>query len=132
MIRRLAYVSRPRPGMSLGEIPRIVAAVRARNDVVGITGVLLFTGQDFAQMIEGPPQVVANLWASIRADPRHHDIVVFHDERAPARWFNDSRVGFPSDEGVIAQVEAWRRSCGALDSAKGAELRNVLAAIDAI
>ena len=118
--------------MSLVEIPRIVAAVRTRNDAAGISGLLLFTGQDFAQLIEGPPQAVADLWARIRADPRHHDIVVFHDERAPTRWFNDSRVGFPSDAAIIAQVEAWRSSGGAPDAGRSAELHRLLAGVDAL
>ena len=45
MIRRLVYVSRPRPNLSLVEIPRIVAVCRAHNALDGITGVLLFTGE---------------------------------------------------------------------------------------
>ena len=70
MIRRLAYVSRPRPGLSVVEIPRIVSVCRARNEVEGITGVLLYTGLDFAQVIEGSWQPVVDLWERIRADER--------------------------------------------------------------
>lgn len=132
MIRRIAYTSRLRMGLSLTEIPRIVAACRTRNALSGITGVLLFTGQDFAQLIEGPPPAVTELWASIRADPRHHDLSVLLDERAPAPWFADWRVGFPSDPRVTAQMETWRQRTGKWDDAQRDELRRLLAAIDAV
>jgi len=132
MIRRIAYASRPQSGLSFTEIPRIVAAARTRNTVAGITGVLLFTGRDFAQVIEGPRQTVADLWASIRADPRHHDMAVFLDERTPVPWFGDWRVGFPLDPLVTAQIESWRQRAGTWDDAQRNELLRQLAAIDAI
>jgi hypothetical protein len=106
MIRRLTYVSRLRPGLSPGEIPRIVSGCRARNELEGISGVLLFTGADFAHLIEGPPEPVANLWARIRADDRHCDIVTLFDENAPSRWFADWRVGYPTDSAAASRKYA--------------------------
>ena len=132
MIRRLAYVSRPRPNLSLVEIPRIVATCRAHNAVDGITGVLLFTGLDFAQLIEGEPNVVAALWARIQADDRHRDIVTFLDERAPHRWFADWRVGFPSDSVVVAQIAAWREGTRLWTETERADVHQVLAAAYAL
>ena len=132
MIRRIAYTSRPRTGLSFAEIPRIVAAGRTNNLHAGITGVLLFTGRDFVQLIEGAPEAVADLWASIRADPRHHDLMVLLDEPAPDRWFGDWRVGYPTDPLVTAQIEAWRGRAGTWDDAQRCELRRLLAAVDAI
>jgi hypothetical protein len=132
MIRRIAYASRPQPGLSFAEIPRIVTASRTRNTLSGLTGVLLFTGRDFAQLIEGPPQPVADLWRCICADPRHHDLALFLDEHTPAPWFGDWRVGFPSDPAVTAQIDSWRKRSGQWDDARRGELRRLLAAIDAV
>ena len=132
MIRRLAYVSRPRPNLSLIEIPRIVSMCRAHNETDDITGVLLFTGLDFAQLIEGEVDVVAALWGRIKADDRHRDIHVFLDERAPERWFPDWRVGFPSDSTVVAQIAAWREGTRLWTNDERAALRRVLAAADAL
>lgn len=132
MIRRIAYASCPCNGLAFAEIPRIVAASRARNTLAGITGVLLFTGKDFAQVIEGAPQSVADLWRCILADPRHQDLTVFLDEHAPAPWFGDWRVGFPSDPGVTAQIDSWRKRGGQWGDAQRCELRRLLAAIDAV
>lgn len=132
MIRRLAYVSRPRPNLSLVEIPRIVAICRSHNAADGITGVLLFTGLDFAQLIEGEPDMVAALWARIQADDRHRDLVTFIDERAPQRWFPDWRVGFPSDSVLVAQIAAWREGRRLWTEAERSDFRRVLAAADAL
>ena len=132
MIRRLAYVSRPRPNLALTEIPRIVAKCRTCNVVEGLTGVLLFTGVDFAQLIEGEPESVSSVWSRIQADERHRDLMVILDERAPDRWFPDWRVGFPSDSAVVARIGAWRQCASVLDDAGRTELRQVLAAADAL
>ncbi len=45
-----------------------------RNAALGVTGALLFTGQRFAQHLEGPAGGIAALKQSIMRDPRHHDI----------------------------------------------------------
>ena len=41
------------------------------NEANGVTGVLLFTGNHFAQTLEGPPTVVDQLMARIGQDQRH-------------------------------------------------------------
>jgi hypothetical protein len=132
MIRRLAYVSRPRPNLALTEIPRIVAKCRTCNAVEGLTGVLLFTGVDFAQLIEGEPEAVSNVWFRIQADERHQNLVVILDERAPDRWFPDWRVGFPSDNVVVARIGAWREATRLGAAVERDDLRRVLAAADAL
>jgi Sensors of blue-light using FAD len=133
MIRRIGYVSRPVPGLALAEIPRIVSLCRARNGSAGIRGVLLFTGLEFAQLLEGPSEPVANIWERIRNDCRHHDLVTLFDERALTPWFPDWRVGFPSDSTIVSQIASWRkRPTGAWDEASRTEMRMLLASIDAI
>lgn len=133
MIRRIAYVSRPVSGLSLCEIPRIVSTSRAHNDIAGIGGVLIFTGLEFAQLIEGPSQPVAELWDRIRADSRHCDLVTLFDERALTPWYSDWRTGFPSDSVTAGQIAAWRRRpLAAWDEQRRGELRLLLSSIDAI
>jgi hypothetical protein len=132
MIRRLAYVSRPRPGLSPVEIPRLISACRRHNESEGICGVLLFTGMNFAQLIEGPWEPVVELWRRIRADDRHCNIVTFLDEPAPSPWFSDWRVGYPSDRTMVEQISAWCNHSGAFDEAERLKFRQLLMAVDAI
>jgi Sensors of blue-light using FAD len=132
MFRRIVSLSRPKPGLALPEIPRIVSSCRRHNEARGITGLLLFTGLDFAQLLEGPPQPVADLWAKICADERHRDLVRILDERVPQRWFEDWRVGFPTDGAVVQRIADWREHAGAWNEARCDELRRMFAQADAM
>jgi len=106
LIRRIGYVSRPVHGLALAEIARIVSVCRSRNTAANVCGVLLFTGLDFAQLLEGPSDAVATVWQNICADNRHRDLVTLFDEHAPTMWFGDWRVGFPSDAATASQIAA--------------------------
>lgn len=55
-------------------IDTIVAVSRIRNQSLDVTGALIFSGDIFAQIIEGPAKAVAELRASISRDTRHEDI----------------------------------------------------------
>ena len=132
MIRRLAYVSRPRPGLPLVEIPRIVGRSRVRNGLDEITGVLLFTGLEFAQVIEGSPQNVSDVWARIRADERHCDIVACLDEQSPSRNFADWRMGFPSANSLVTQIAAWREHTGPWSAVERDDMLRLFMTADAL
>lgn len=133
MIRRIGYVSRPVPGLALVEIARIVSVCRARNNAANVRGVLLFTGLDFAQVLEGPSDAVASVWRKICADARHRDLVTLFDEHASTMWFGDWRVGFPSDVATVNQIAQWRRRTPQeWDEKRRAEVRTLLASVDAI
>ena len=132
MFRRIVYLSRPKPGLALLEIPRIVSTCRRHNEAHGISGLLLFTGVDFAQLLEGPPQPVADLWAKICADERHRDLIRILDERVQARWFEDWRVGFPTDSAMAQQIAGWREHAGAWSDAERSELRMMFGKADAM
>ena len=133
MIRRIGYVSRPVPGLALVEIARIVSVCRARNNAANVLGVLLFTGLDFAQVLEGPSDAVASVWQKICADARHRDLVTLFDEHASTMWFGDWRVGFPSDVATVNQIAQWRRRTPQeWDEKRRAEVRTLLASVDAI
>jgi len=133
MIRRIGYVSRPVPGLALAEIARIVSVCRARNNAANVLGVLLFTGLDFAQVLEGPSDAVASVWRKICADARHRDLVTLFDEHASTMWFGDWRVGFPSDVATVNQIAQWRRRTPQeWDEKRRTEVRTLLASVDAI
>ena len=74
MLRRLAYVSYPAADLPPTEVSRIIQVSRTNNQAAGITGVLVYTGTDFAQLIEGRPDAVESLWCRLQADPRHHGL----------------------------------------------------------
>ncbi len=63
----------------------LLLQARARNRALGVTGMLLFDGRQFLQLLEGPPDAVEAVWKSIRQDPRHHDIRILGQTVLPAR-----------------------------------------------
>lgn len=77
---RLKYLSRQVRVMTRTEIDEIVAAARERNAERDITGALVATGNIFFQIIEGPSDAVVKLFAKIRADARHTDVVLLADQ----------------------------------------------------
>ena len=87
---RLIYSSEATPGLAAAELEEMLAESRIRNQVYGITGVLLFVEGAFLQILEGEKDDVLGLMERIERDPRHRGVKVFYeqevDERAFASW----------------------------------------------
>ena len=64
------------------------APLKALEDMVtAATGILLFNGHHFFQLLEGPEEQVKEIYRCICNDPRHHNIVELMCDYAPARRF---------------------------------------------
>ena len=61
----------------------------ARTANLSVTGALLFTGSHFSQVIEGAAEDIDTLMTSIRADPRHDNLIVIEDVFPRGRRFSD-------------------------------------------
>ncbi len=72
------------------EIAKILTVARERNSECEVTGALPFSGNWFAQVLEGPHDAVQATFERIRLDPRHTDIMVLHcipiAERSFGNW----------------------------------------------
>lgn len=104
-LQHFLYTSRLAPGTGFDVVPSILEVSRSRNRELGVTGVLVFDGERFAQWLEGPPAQVLALAARIEADPRHVDLRVLHTgvrtgaDRLSSHW----RAGYaePGDLDVL-------------------------------
>lgn len=91
-LRRVIYVSRARPaGMDQqAMLDDILGAARRNNAKAGVTGALLYSARHFAQVLEGPPEAVDDIFETIQCDARHDDIAVLEvsapSQRAFAAW----------------------------------------------
>jgi hypothetical protein len=97
---RLIYCSRnvlgqrmPPVGMEQ-EIRAILGTARRCNKEVNVTGALLFTASGFAQVLEGPREVVERTFERISADPRHVDVTMLCFTPIERRSFPDWSMGF--------------------------------------
>lgn len=123
-LHRLIYVSRNRLAGSAGEVEaevlNILEASRRNNARVGITGALLFSGDLFAQALEGPLAAVQEVFERIQRDERHRDTVVLACEPVSAREFGVWSMAY------AGQIESGRYPALALPAAAGAGAQGVL------
>jgi hypothetical protein len=86
---RLIYHSRSRISATerkyqLGEIFSIA---RSRNKKIGVTGAMLITDDEFVQTLEGPEEVVRELYTKIFSDKRHEHVELLETGNVPERVF---------------------------------------------
>jgi blue light- and temperature-responsive anti-repressor len=84
------------------EIRTILATARRRNTADNVTGALLFTASGFAQVLEGPREVVERTFERIGLDPRHADVTALSFTPTERRSFPDWPMGFCSQTSVGA------------------------------
>lgn len=93
-LSQLLYVSTAREGLGFDEIVRILDTSRRKNERDELSGMLLFTGAHFLQVIEGRRGALEALYERLTQDPRHHDLRVLDLRRIDARRFGDWRMGY--------------------------------------
>lgn len=82
----LTYTSRAVPSLELPDVDAIHREALTYNPLDGITGLLVFNGESFMQVIEGAESAIDDLLARLRNDVRHCDIEV-RDRRPIAKRF---------------------------------------------
>ena len=82
-LRQLFYLSRADAALSTATVQHILRVSQRNNRRKDITGCLLYTGQHFAQILEGNSADLTELVSRIAKDPRHHSLVVVvnHERR---------------------------------------------------
>ena len=131
MMRRLAYVSRPASDLAAADVSRIIQVSRVNNAAHGLTGVLVYTGCDFAQLIEGRDEEVERLWRKLQADPRHYDVLAFLDEPTDRAWFETWRMGYLYDDSLSERIAEWRALKARLAHVERDAVRTLMASADA-
>jgi hypothetical protein len=62
--------------MSHDSLSSLAEEASARNVTLGVTGLLLYSGGNFIQCLEGPKESIDILMKSINSDPRHLGVIV--------------------------------------------------------
>ncbi|EMQ0960879.1 UNVERIFIED_ORG: EAL domain-containing protein (putative c-di-GMP-specific phosphodiesterase class I) [Citrobacter freundii] len=87
MLTTIIYRSHLREDAPLKALEDMVTAANIKNRRSDVTGILLFNGHHFFQLLEGPEEQVKEIYRCICNDPRHHNIVELMCDYAPARRF---------------------------------------------
>jgi len=103
-----------------GHIASLLAVARERNRRAEVTGVLVYTGLGFFQVLEGRRSAVQPIFESILVDRRHHTLAVIEMDVVAERRFPGWNMGFL---GTTPELDA--RLNGACP-AGGAEARDQL------
>ncbi|NIF32211.1 diguanylate phosphodiesterase [Enterobacter sp. Cy-643] len=91
MLTTVIYRSHIHASTPFEVLEAMVSAANAKNIDANVTGILLFNGRHFFQLLEGPEESVQKVYHAICKDDRHHNIVELLCDYAPARRFG--RVG---------------------------------------
>ncbi|HEF0009626.1 MULTISPECIES: diguanylate phosphodiesterase [Citrobacter] len=89
MLTTIIYRSHLREDTPLKALEDMVTAANIKNRRSDVTGILLFNGHHFFQLLEGPEEQVKEIYRCICNDPRHHNIVELMCDYAPARRFGN-------------------------------------------
>ncbi|MFH6783964.1 MULTISPECIES: BLUF domain-containing protein [Methylobacterium] len=77
-----------------GHLARLLADARRRNHAADVSGVLVYTGLGFFQVLEGPRAGVQSIFESILVDRRHHTLAVIEMDFIAERRFEGWAMGF--------------------------------------
>jgi hypothetical protein len=90
----LTYVSSATELLSVPQLVEMLEEIRPKNDHLALTGMLLYSGGNIIQALEGPDAAVESIFSSIESDPRHTEVKVLHRGSVDGRAFEDWSMGF--------------------------------------
>jgi hypothetical protein len=88
-LKTLTYTSRARLDLTDEDLAAIHQTARHLNALDGISGLLLFDGSRFLQIVEGSEEAIDNLVGRLRMDPRHSAFEVRDERHVDRRSFPD-------------------------------------------
>lgn len=122
---RLTYISRSTVAAARhsNDLSGMIAKARARNAALGVTGALIHAQGYFAQVLEGNPDDVKELMASIRRDQRHSELEITETCAINERRFQSWMLAYDGGAIYIEQKVRAALRGGGLAVAAGPLLR---------
>lgn len=93
-LRQLVYVSSAVRLLREPELLEILEVARANNSQLDVTGMLLYAGGSFIQVLEGDAQMVERVVRKIKRDARHRGFLTLLDRVLEERDFEGWNMGF--------------------------------------
>ncbi len=115
----LTYVSSATDLLEVPTLMRLLVDWRVTNHARELSGMLLYSGGNIIQALEGPDQAVVTMFDTIGADARHHDVIEILRDPIDERAFPDWSMGFRHVS--PDQIEATEGFNPFLQQATGAE-----------
>lgn len=90
----ICYLSTVNSNTSMLEMIDLFEFIEWRNYELGLTGILVHSGGNFFQILEGEKKVVKSLFAKISKDKRHYNIVKIIDSEGYSPLFEEYSFEF--------------------------------------
>jgi len=90
LLTTIIYRSHISDDVPVKTLPGMVDDASILNASHDVTGILLFNGTHFFQLLEGPEEGVLAIYQRICADRRHHNLVELMRDYAPSRRFGNA------------------------------------------
>src|SRR5687768_10302885 len=89
MLTSVTYTSLARLDLQPSDLEDIHRTAREVNSLEGITGLLVFNGTHFLQIVEGSETAIDELVQRLRRDPRHTGFEIRDQRKVGGRSFPD-------------------------------------------
>ena len=89
MLTTIIYRSHLSDDVPVKTLDNLATDANKINETFDVTGILLFDGTHFFQLLEGSDEAVRAIYARICADSRHHNLVELMYDYAPSRRFGN-------------------------------------------
>jgi hypothetical protein len=90
----LIYVSTATASYDVAALDKMLESAARHNAPQHITGMLLYAGGNFMQVLEGEKDAVDETYGRIARDSRHTDLHIVENERIAERSFSKWSMGF--------------------------------------
>ena len=119
-MKNIVYVSTAVKLMHENQLLDILHNSRLHNAALNISGILLYADGTFIQVLEGKDTVIDALYARIKADQRHKNIITLIDEPINEKSFAQWLMGFAvADRKKTEKLLGYLRSVNELDLNSG-------------
>lgn len=130
MRHAIVYVSTVTQEMESNEIKDILNNSKEWNNKNGITGLLLFSGGNFFQIIEGEKDMISELFQEIKSDKRHHNIIQIFGKEIHKEAYDGYDSDYVSEDSDIdpEQFQHYLNQIKVLDKNTQKAVENILKA----
>jgi hypothetical protein len=112
-VYQLIYASSAKKDISREEIQAILEVAQSHNPQHGITGMLLYHGGIFLQLLEGEAAQVQELYAKIKGDPRHSNCISLIEAQQNPRIFEKWSMAYREidtlDLKMVNEILSWNK-----------------------
>lgn len=110
---QLLYVSKASDSINESLIDQIIGKAKDYNEKNGITGILLYRGEIFLQLLEGEKSAVERLFQKIAKDRRHANLTrifeIEENERIFPNWAMGYREVTDLDVKMVGEFLSWNK-----------------------